>query len=122
MAKEPAAEPKKVSVNSILSKDSKSAPKPKSESKSESKSKDGKKTRKHKHTHIEHHDDGSHTVRHTPVDGGQEVSYSKPDLDGVHDGLEEHIGDPNADEEQAEPAAEAAAEPPAEAQMPRKGM
>ena len=51
---------------------------------------------KHKHTHIEHHDDGTHTVRHTPKGGGDEVSYSRPDLAGVVDGLHENLGQPAA--------------------------
>lgn len=51
---------------------------------------------KHKHTHIEHHDDGSHTIRHTPRDGGDEVSYSKPDMAGVHQGLDANVGQPAA--------------------------
>jgi hypothetical protein len=54
---------------------------------------------KHKHTHIEHHYDSEgkptgHTVRHVPMGGGEETSYAAPDLDAVHDGLEEHLGGP----------------------------
>lgn len=54
---------------------------------------------KHKHTHIEHHYDEAgqakgHTVRHVPVGGGEETSYAAPDLQGVHNGLEEHLGEP----------------------------
>ena len=74
---------------------------------------------KHKHTHIEHHDNGTHTVRHTPAAGGPEVSYAANDMDGVHDGLEEHVGEPNGDEGQEQMAGGAApqAEPaPAGAQ------
>jgi len=96
MAEMPEIKPEKkksVSVGSVLSKESK----PKAESKDSGKS---SKKKKMKHTHIEHHNDGSHTVRHTPMGGGEEMSYSKPDLDGVHDGLEEHVGDPNAAEGQ----------------------
>jgi hypothetical protein len=56
----------------------------------------------HKVTKVEHHfgSDGKpkgHTVRHSP-DTPDEVSYAAPDLDGVHDGLEEHLGEPNHDE------------------------
>lgn len=51
---------------------------------------------KHKHTHIEHHDNGSHTVRHTPRGGGEEVSYSAPDMAGVHAGLDANVGQPAA--------------------------
>jgi hypothetical protein len=54
---------------------------------------------KHKSTSIEHHDDGSHTVRHVPHEGGPELSYAAANLDAVHDGLEEHLGEPNHDEE-----------------------
>ena len=57
---------------------------------------------KHKHTHIEHHDNGSHTVRHSGDAG--ETSYSAQDLDAVHDGLEQHVGDPNGDEGQEQMA------------------
>ena len=65
----------------------------------------GEKKTKHKHTHIEHHDNGTHTTRHTPADGGPDVSYASQDLDGVHDGLEHHVGDPNGEEAQAQPDA-----------------
>lgn len=58
--------------------------------------KPGKKHR-HKRTIIDHHSNGSHTVRHSP-DTPEEVSYAAPDLDGVHDGMEEHVGEPNHDE------------------------
>ena len=97
--------PKTVKIGDVLAKDK--AEKPKSESKSASK--DSKKKTKHKHTHIEHHYDAEgkatgHTVRHQPMGGGEEVSYAAPDLDAVHDGLEQHLGEPNAGEEQEEAA------------------
>ena len=65
--------------------------------------------KKHKHTHIEHHYDESgkatgHTTRHTPLGGGDETSYASQDLDGVHDGLEQHVGEPNGDEGQPQMA------------------
>jgi len=96
-------EKKVKSVKDVLSREQK----PKEESKPDSKPAD-KKKKKIKHTHIEHHYDESgketgHTTRHTPVGGGDEISYTSPDLDGVHDGLEEHVGEPNAGEGQ-EPA------------------
>src|SRR5579863_10345296 len=78
---------KTVSVGDVLAKDK--APK------SEAKSSKGKK--KHKHTMIEHHDDGSHTVRHAPVGGGDEVSYAAPDLDAVKAGLDKNVGDGASD-------------------------
>jgi hypothetical protein len=115
-----------VNVSSILSKEGKdldkAAPKskaPKAEKKGESKSSDKEKKPKHKHTHVEHHDDGSHTVRHTPAGGGEEVSYAAPDLDAVHDGMEANLGQPNADEGQAQ-APEAA--PQGAGAEPQPGM
>jgi hypothetical protein len=62
------------------------------------------KAKKHKHklTLVEHDEDGKpKNVRHIPHDGGPEVSYPVADLDAVHDGLEEHVGEPNQDEETA---------------------
>src|SRR4029077_14615361 len=91
--------PKAMKVGDVLAKD-KSASKAKSESKPQKK--------KHRHTHVEHHYDEQgkskgHTVRHQPMGGGEEVSYSAPDLDAVHDGMEEHVGETNADEAQEHP-------------------
>jgi hypothetical protein len=81
----------------ILSKDNgpkmKSEPKQKTEPRAQKMS-GGKK--KHKHTHVEHHDDNTHTVRHTDAAGKETASYTAQDLDGVHDGLENHVGEPNA--------------------------
>src|SRR5579859_4150278 len=56
--------------------------------------KSDKKKKKHGFaaTHIEHHTDGSHTVRHVPDDGGQETSYASPDLNGVKAGLDQNLG------------------------------
>lgn len=59
-------------------------------------SKKKKKTR-FKHTHIEHHDDGSHTIKHMGAPGeegkpGEEVSYARPDMEGMHAGLDENLG------------------------------
>lgn len=122
---------KKSSASSILANDTapKSAKmgagaeagKPKAAASDKKPAAGGKK--KHKHTHIEHHDDGSHTVRHTPADGGADTSYAAQDLDGVHDGLEHHVGEPNGGEG-AEPqsadagaGAEPQAQPEAQPQM-----
>lgn len=59
-------------------------------------------------TEIEHHDDNSHTVRHIPhSDHAHEMpvkSYATADLDGVHDGLIDHMGEPNPGEEQDQQA------------------
>ena len=52
----------------------------------------------YRETRIEHHHDGSHTMRHMPHDGGEEKSYAVPDLEGAKQGLDENVGQP----EQAE--------------------
>lgn len=88
---------KTVSVGDVLAKDK--APKPEAKKSADK----GAAKKKHKHTHIEHHYDAEgkaagHTVRHSPMGGGEEVSYAAPDMDAVHDGLEEHVGDENAGE------------------------
>jgi hypothetical protein len=51
-------------------------------------------------TIIEHHGDLSHTVRHEHEDGKSHKSYAVADLDAVHDGLEDHLGEPNAGEDE----------------------
>ena len=105
-----------VDVSSILSKESedmhkgdrglkKSAAKPRAAKESKSEKSAEPKKAKHRHTHIEHHYDESgnstgHTVRHSGGEGGGETSYAAKDLDEVHDGLEEHMGEPNGDEGQ----------------------
>jgi hypothetical protein len=82
----------------ILSKDN--GPKMKSEPKQKTEPREqrqpGGKKKKPKHTHIEHHEDGTHTSRHTDAAGKEMASYTSPDLDGAHDGLEQHVGDANA--------------------------
>ena len=52
-----------------------------------------------KHSRIDHHGDGTHTVTHYHHDGS-EHSHAVPNLDGVHDNLEEHLGAPNEGEEE----------------------
>jgi hypothetical protein len=70
--------------------------------------KDKKETKKkhaghgYKSTHITHHADGSHTVKHEHEDGASHQEYAKPDLDGVHDGLQDHMGVPNPGEAESE--------------------
>lgn len=57
--------------------------------------------RKHpySHTHVEHHKDGSMTVHHQhESDTSQDMKHAVPDLDSLHDSMEEHLGEPNADE------------------------
>ena len=81
----------------------KSAPKPKA-----AKAGAAPVKKRHKHTHIEHHYDDQgketgHTVRHSG-DASGETSYSAQDMDGVHDGLDQHVGEPNADEGQPQMA------------------
>lgn len=119
---------KKVSVDSILSREEKKPAGPAmagGASKPEHKDapKKGKKT-KHKTTTIEHHyneagESKGHTVRHTPMGGGEGTSYAAPDLDAVHDGLEEHIGEPGEGESPDMPQQGAA---PAQQPMPAAPM
>lgn len=59
------------------------------------------KKKHYKETRIEHHHDGSHTVRHVPADGGDEVSYASPDMAGVHAGLDSNVGAPPPEEASA---------------------
>lgn len=79
------------------------------------KEKDGKKKKKHAghgftHTHIEHHGDGSATIHHQHEDGAEhDVKHAATDLDGVHDSLEDHLGQPNPGEAEANAGPEGAA-------------
>ena len=53
-----------------------------------------------KHTHVELYDDGSAMIHHVHEDGPhKDKKYAVPDLDSVHDGMEEHLGCPNDGEE-----------------------
>lgn len=45
-------------------------------------------------THVEHLDDGSHVMDIKHEDGVSHKRFSKPDLDGVHDALEDHLRHP----------------------------
>ena len=55
-----------------------------------------------KHTHIEHHSDGSHTVHHADADSpAHDVKHAVADIDGVHDSMEDHVGQPNPGEAEA---------------------
>lgn len=56
----------------------------------------------YKSTHIDHHDDGSHTVRHEHEDGVSHKSYAKADLDQLHDGMQDNLGEPNPGEAEAD--------------------
>jgi hypothetical protein len=51
-------------------------------------------------TIIDHHGDLSHTVRHEHEDGKSHKSYAVADLDAVHDGLEDHLGEANGGEDE----------------------
>jgi hypothetical protein len=61
-----------------------------------------------KHTHIEHHTDGSKTIRHQHHDGS-ETSHAVADHGEMMDHLEHHLGTPNEGEE----TPQASATPPA---------
>lgn len=62
-----------------------------------------KKHKKHKfsRTEIEHHEDGSHTVRHHPMmqqqkegmQPEQPVSYAAPDMASLHAGMDQNLGE-----------------------------
>lgn len=56
-----------------------------------------------KSTHIHHHNNGSHTVHHEmhpDADGTprEEMSYAVPDMAGLHQGLDQHLPEPDGDE------------------------
>lgn len=94
----------------------------KSEKKSDKKSDKKKSGKGHFHkTEIEHHKNGSHTVRHIPhpsTDGTpmEDTSYAAPDMDALHSGMEENLGEPAPGEAAAEAGpAPAAAAPMAQA-------
>lgn len=54
------------------------------------------------HTHIEHHSDGSHTIHHQHEDGSHaDVKHAVSNLDGVHDSLQDNMGQPNPGEAEA---------------------
>lgn len=54
------------------------------------------------HTHIEHHVDGSHTVHHQHENPEHDVKHAVADLDSLHDSMEDHLGEPNDGEAEAE--------------------
>ena len=83
---------------------------------------DHKKHGRHTHTTIHHHTDGSHTMDRHHEDG-HTVSSAHADLDGVHDALQEHLGQPNAGEEAAEMGQHGVPGPMAQmAGLPPQGM
>ena len=81
------------------------------------------------HTNTEHHADGSHTVHHVHHEGPhKDVKHAVADLDGMHDSMQDHLGQPNPGAAQADagdhgvPAPQAqAAGLPAAAGMPGAG-
>lgn len=97
MAEEKKAKP--LSVKDVLAKDKKSK-----------EEKTSGKKKKYRHTHIEHHADGSHTIRHTPAEGGEEMSYSRPDTAGMMQGLQDNLGGGEQGGDQGDQGGE---EPPA---------
>jgi hypothetical protein len=78
-----------------------SGPKESKDSKKSDKKDAKKKTHPFKRTVIDHHTDGSHTATlEHESDSAKNITSARPDLDGVHDLLEEHIGG----QDEAEPA------------------
>ena len=56
-----------------------------------------------KFTHIDHHDDGSATVHHQHEDGAEfDKKHAVADIDGIHDSIEDHLGDKNIGEDAAD--------------------
>jgi hypothetical protein len=53
-------------------------------------------------TTITHHDDGSHTIKHSHEDGASHKEYAVGDLDGLHDGMEDSLRCPEEIEEELE--------------------
>lgn len=54
------------------------------------------------HTHIDHHSDGSATIHHQHEDGpDHDVKHAVADLDGIHDSMEDNLGDKNIGEDEA---------------------
>lgn len=76
----------------------KAKPKEKEEAKPAAKK---KAKRRFKSTSIDHHDNGSHTVRHVPITSGDvkepgmkdDVSYAVPDDEALHSALRENLGE-----------------------------
>jgi hypothetical protein len=55
-----------------------------------------------KHVHIQHHNDASHTVHHQHEDGkDHDVKHASPDMDSVHDSIQDNLGTPNPGEAEA---------------------
>ena len=71
-------------------------------------------------THIEHHANGSHTVHHQHKDPSKDVKHAVEGMQGVHDSLEQNVGNPSmgAAPMTPEPTAPMAAEPAAGAMAP----
>ena len=55
----------------------------------------------HTHTTVDHHEDGSHTMHRHHKDGSKHSS-AHSDLDSVHDALQDHLGEPNPGEAEAD--------------------
>lgn len=55
----------------------------------------------HKKVSIEHHKDRSHSIHYQHEDGPEhDVRHAVSNIDGVHDSLEQHLGQPNVGEGQ----------------------
>lgn len=85
---------KKHSAADVLTKEEPDAKKKAEAKESEKKpaaKKEAKAKKMPKHTHIEHHGNGSHTVRHTQEDGS-ENSYAAPDTNSMISNLQQNLG------------------------------
>jgi hypothetical protein len=63
--------------------------------------------------HVDHHADGSHTVRHTPHEG-EEISYAVKNTKELQDKIKQYLGGGEAAEEAAEGKQDSPAEESAE--------
>lgn len=93
-------------ARAVLSGEKPAVKKEKPAKKSEKKSEKKAAKPKHRHTHIEHLDDGSHVIRRTPQDGGEEVTSSAPDDAGLISNMQSNLGGGEGEEAQPAPAPE----------------
>jgi hypothetical protein len=55
----------------------------------------------HTHSTVDHHEDGSHTLHRHHKDGSKHSS-AHADLDSLHDAIQDHLGEANPGEAEAD--------------------
>jgi hypothetical protein len=71
---------------------------------------------KFSHTHVEHHNDGSSTVHHVHHEGPhKDVKHAVSSLDHLHDSMQDHLGQENPGEAEANAGQHGVAPPEAAA-------